>query len=652
MPSNALRRSLWIIVLLGLAWVVVFTLDLMPNLRGGAGWRWLRVFPPEHPERLLIFVVAVCGYLAGAWWFVKRHRAVWLILWAVIACIGLTVAAQYVRVNDLRYELYTRTVSSLTTGWHYSAADIDELGGARAALSRWPEIMLSYIGISGHVAVSPPGLSMAYYAANKVFAQMPTLASWLARPLRVDQCHNYRFLDYSDAELASAWFGMLMPLWGSLTVPAVYWLGQSAYTEQTGRWGALIWPLVPAFLMFTPHPSTVFPMMSTVALGMLIEGQRRNQLLWIVASGIMMSGLSYVSYSFLPLIFLAGLVILGSLLIDRVEKRHDWQQLLTVSLAFGIGLVAIWGINTILSGLFPWEVFAGIRDEHFTLDRPYLPWVFFHLNDFFMFTGWPVILVAGLGVWQVAKALREKGSLVAGGVLTLAGAATVIILDVSGIGRGESGRVWLLLSPFFVLMAATILGQTKPGYLAWLIVGTQAMAAMVMVGSLHVIDSGLTAPPDTPPPLAEMPETDPIVSGAIFGDALRLESFTGHIEIVTDDNNTPAPVLVLWLDWQSVGQVDHPYYLSFIPVSPESHPTQATLSQPFGGSYPTTCWLPESGLMQDRFEIPLFSDDATGGWWVSLSLVNGNTGDKLDVTLPDGSSDDQAGIGPFSLHSP
>jgi hypothetical protein len=154
------------------------------------------------------------------------------------------------------------------------------------------------------------------------------------------------------------------------------------------------------------------------------------------------------------------------------------------------------------------------------------------------------------------------------------------------------------------------------------------------------------------PPLTERPETDYLPDGAVFGDALRLEGFAGRVEMLPDVDGAEQPTLVLWLNWQSSGQVDRPYYLSFIPVSPDGQPTRATLVQPFGGAYPTTCWRPESGLIQDRYEVPLYVDDAGGEWWVSLSLMDGDTGDKLDVTMPDGSHDDQAGIGPFRLISP
>ncbi|MGH2592566.1 MAG: hypothetical protein ACRDGG_03550, partial [Anaerolineae bacterium] len=63
------------------------------------------------------------------------------------------------------------------------------------------------------------------------------------------------------------------------------------------------------------------------------------------------------------------------------------------------------------------------------------------------------------------------------------------------------------------------------------------------------------------------------------------------------------------------------------------------------------CWLPESGLIRERVEVPLFEGGGEGEWWISLSLVDGDTRQRLGVVTPDGSHSDQVGLGPFRLQS-
>ena len=56
--------------------------------------------------------------------------------------------------------------------------------------------------------------------------------------------------------------------------------------------------------------------------------------------------------------------------------------------------------------------------------------------------------------------------------------------------------------------------------------------------------------------------------------------------------------------------------------------------------------MPGAGVLQDQIEVPLFVAQ-DGDWWVSLRLVDAQTGRALDVVNPDGSRDTQAGLGPL-----
>jgi len=56
--------------------------------------------------------------------------------------------------------------------------------------------------------------------------------------------------------------------------------------------------------------------------------------------------------------------------------------------------------------------------------------------------------------------------------------------------------------------------------------------------------------------------------------------------------------------------------------------------------------MPGAGVLQDQIEVPLFVAQ-DGDWWVSLRLVDAQTGQALDVVNPDGSRDTQAGLGPL-----
>ncbi len=647
MPSATVRRLIWGIIAISLIWALAVGLDLFPQLRGDYGWRWPYIASPEHPERLLELAASLAIYIGGGWWLYQQ-RHVWpIIVWACAGGIGLTLAVLAVSTSDPIYELYTRTVTNLTTGWHYAAADIDTKGGLGVVLHTWPVFIQQYAGPASHVAVSPPGLPVAYYALSHLLDTAPQAARWMAAPLRADQCNNFRLMGYSNGQLASAWAGMLMPVWASLAALPLYWIGRRYYTEHAARLSVLWWPLIPSILMFAPHPSTAYALPTLVGVAFLVEGLSRRQPWQVAISGLIVGILTFTNFSMLPLIFFAGLITLLIFWSNRRATHLAWHWPMIMGLVFGLGAAIIWAIYTLVSGVTLWDIFRAVMSTHLTLDRPYLPWLYLHLNDYGMFTGWPPLLVAVIGIWQTVRAMRRQIPWSVGQILAVAAPATLIATDLSGIGRGESGRIWVYLSPLILLVAADVLTSQESRKYTWMVTAAQAIMVLTLVTFVHVIDSGLSAPPDSPPPPKTAASTVYLDSGAVFDDALRLNRFAGQVETLPGTQGKIQPTLVLWLEWQSSGQVDKAYYLSLIPVAPGGEALSASVIQPFGSQYPTTCWRPINGVITDRVEVPLNEQAAKGDWWVSLSLIDGRTGQKPPVVLPDGSQDEQVGIGPF-----
>lgn len=655
-PVVSLRGAISI-VLVSLLWAALLASDRLPQLRGGHGWRWnYQVL--HDPLRLVPLGVLVCVYLLGVWWLLQRPRALGLMLWAIAAGMALTLAALYVHMgDDPLLELAILTITSYINGWHYAAAHITDLG---ATLRDWPHFMQEARPWSAHVSLSPPGPVVFYTMANQTLAHLPALAEMLSRPLRAARCQDLPLMTYSNAQLASAWLGALTPIWGGLVVLPIAWLGRRLFNEPTARWSILWWPLVPGFLTFASMINTFLPFLAASAIAVLVEAIYRGRGHWFFAAGLVMSIATFISLSLVPLIGLSGLLALGiyltraDLAVRSSGAAWGWRWLISMGLWFSAGLAAIWLIYLLFSGVTPWAILITAAPLHLGLDRPYLPWLILHLNDYFMFTGWPIVLVASMGIWHVIRKLRRRIALSGGEVLMLTTTITLVLLDISGTLRGETGRLLQFFTPFVLLTAAYTLsgsacGDHRP---AWLLTAGQAIMVMTLVTFVGTFDP---ADPNlqlnaviAPPRLAEAPPTPRIPNGAVFGGTLRLDAFAGEI-----DRRDGQPILILWLDWSSTGQVDRPYYLSFLPVAPNGRPAdQAMLWQPFNEAYPTTCWLPRSGSIRDRVEVPLFEGGGEGEWWVSLSLIDGQTGVKLRVHLPDGEQDDQVGLGPFSDIAP
>ena len=213
-------------------------------------------------------------------------------------------------------------------------------------------------------------------------------------------------------------------------------------------------------------------------------------------------------------------------------------------------------------------------------------------------------------------------------------------MDISATTRGESGRIWLFIAPFFILIAANTLQKLKSPEIAGTILTiTQAVALFMIVSTLAVFNSGLDDPPIHAPEVSR-PSTDIIGSHVVFDNTIRLQNFTGHIAEDT---------LYLWITWQSLGYVDTPYYLSFLPVNNNEMTSTSVIEQPFNADFPTTCWLPESNDITTYHEIRLDDFEELGEeWWVSVALIS-REGVPAPARLVDGTMDNQVGIGPFRV---
>jgi hypothetical protein len=627
-----------------LIWAAILGLDLAPWLRGDFGWRWPYAFPPLHPERLLLLGIVLAGYCFAAFWLLRSGSQRWLPLWAFIGTIALAVSVLYVTTDNPQYELFTRTVSSLTTGWHYAAAEIDDRGGLFPVLRTWPDFIATFKDSASHVSTSPPGLPIAYYLLNKLLGLASGLSGWLAGPLRAAQCQNIHLMYYSDAELASAWSGILLPLWAAFIVFPLYALGKRHFNLQVANFSVIWWPLVPSLLMFLPHPGILYAMGSLIVIGLLIDGIQDNQLFKVLLSGIVLSVLTFLSFSVLPLIFMAGCVVLLFFITRRASSGLQWGWPFKIGALFGIGLLSIWLIYFLVSGIRVDQIIRVSLQNHLILDRPYLPWLLLHLNDFFMFTGWPLILLMGLSLWNWLRP-AARTSLSSGMIIGISAAITVIVLDISGSTQGEAGRIWVFFVPFLLLGAAANFADSDDTFSPVVITASQAAMLLAMVAFVHVIDSGLPQPPASPPPTVISASTPYLPGGALFDHTLRLRNFTGYID---PNSGQPYGSLRIWLEWESSGQVRIPYFLAFIPVGPDGRAaTQATLIDPFDRQYPATCWLPESGIFYQQVEVPLPNPVSEGDWWVSVSMVDVRNGYQPSVIWPDGTQDQQIGIGPF-----
>lgn len=621
-------------LLVSLALAVSVLFDLLPILRGDEilNWQWGYNAPTV---RAIPLIIATVIYIIIAW-RLFRYRPRWLLLWSIIGTVVFSFAVIYVRFDDVLYEQWLRTVSGLTTGQHLAGAVID--WGSERTLTQWADVMWDFDTLSGHIALSPPGLPMFYGGLNAILDNIPALTQPVYATLLPYQCHNYLMLDYTPAEWTSSIFGVLMPLWSALAVFPLYACAKRL-TGHYAKWVIIWWAIVPSLLIFTPNWNSLYPLLALLAFWFYLVGLESKRFKaigsWIL-SGFFVSLLTFANVSLAPLPAIFGFYTLLHYFRNERQQRPFYRPIM-IGLWFGIGTILVWVIYYFVGGgTTPLDILDVAMGRHLGQERRYLPWVIFHFWEWAFFTGIPLIII---WMWTAVKqfvGLRQTGSVTALSVLL-----TLLILIISGTARGETGRVWIFSSPFVLIGVVEFfkhidLQSHRPG---WLITWTQAifmLAVCITIPAVDVLD--FTNPPDAPEVITN---TRPI--DVRFGEELRLVGWNG--EIVDND-------LLLTLTWQTQIQILRPYWFAALLVDPDGNPSgEAIVWQPFETRYPTTCWQPNT-FLSDQIRLPLPDAPIEGDWWVSLVILpdDENPENRLTVTLADGSEDNQLGLGPTTVN--
>jgi hypothetical protein len=567
-------------------------------------------------------------------------------MWTLLGGIGLTLGAVHLR-GDVLYRLYSLTVSGRASGWHMAAARIQDLP---STLRQWPQFMLASESYSSHIDHSPPGMVLIFYALGHMLDQIPHVADWMAGPLRWLLCQY--IAGYSGGQYASTWFGILTPLWGSLTVLPLYFLGRQIFGRDAARWSVLWWPLVPSFLSFAPLPYTSYALPALVMVAALWQGLRTDGFGWVMAAGALLSVLSFLNFVFVPMLLFAGLSALGVYWLrnhSAPSARLSWHWPFRIGVCFGLGLSVVWLMFQVATGVSFWSIWHAAQETQLQVARvrPYWPFLAWNINDFGMFTGWPLVLLAALGTWTAARNIADNRKPQESDVMILVAALTLILIDLSGTPRGETGRLLLFLAPWQLYAAAH--GLRRDRVAGGLLTAAQAVAALVVIACLQVLAPEFKARAAPAAPPAQIPIVQPAdhQSGAVFNDSVRLSSFAGRIESRVKVQGAREQVLYLWLRWDALAAMEVPYaYVTRLMSPAGERSTAPDVIDPFDSAYPMTCWKPGETNLMDRLRLPLGAA-APGAWWVNLAIVDPSTGQTLPVVTEDGAGMRELRLGPF-----
>jgi hypothetical protein len=338
---------------------------------------------------------------------------------------------------------------------------------------------------------------------------------------------------------------------------------------------------------------TVYPLFTLLGLYFVDGGLYEKKWARTAAGGFFLSVNTFFSLvnGFAGL--LVGLFLIFRLLnidsnwkrsISDLDKRFVVQQLA----AFAVGCLSIWLLYGLFFGVWPLAIYEAAGSARNDMSRNYWVWLGWNLVDFTIFTGLPMMLLALDSV--------RPGKVVGWPALTLAFWIILLGLDISGQIRAEVGRIWLVLSPVPILIAAGHIWRREEA-------AAGPKLSLVFVGVMALISGSLglrweVNPLEWPPPEAhDVSQTRPVVDQPVdvfFGPAVHLIGY----DLVVGEQ------LEINLYWETSGRPRIPYTV-FIHLLDETGELVAQSdSMPQDNRLPMTCWRP-GDYVTDSHTLPL-----------------------------------------------
>lgn len=623
-------------------WIIGFTaiflgllaFNVIPEIRGGWGWRWPYQKPSEWTSVIILLGLLVI-YLASVWLIRSRQLPIWIGLsCSVLAGFVLALGIQNIR-DDPFFMLFSHTVSPVQTG--ASTVSVQFMGKDRTdtTLKNWPDVMRESDEKNIiHFSTSPPGQALIHRWLAELIDPIDTVSRPLSMSLRSYQCSTSEVMEYERGELVSAGIGMLMPLWAALAVIPVFFAAFYLTDDRQVSLRIAQWmPLVPSLLLFAPTWNTLYPFLATTAFAFLILSLNSRKIRYSFLAGMVMSVTTFLNFSLFPLLALFGLFALGYwfFIIRSEDASLAWRWIVKIGVWFGLGLSTIWVVFALYSGVTPIDIMQVTFDQHLDIERDYATWLILHPYDLLMFTGWPIAILAVISLVYGISRLRSNHLLNRVEILALSTAITIIILDLTGITRGESARIWLFFTPFLLLAASKFFERSSQWDFPLLF--AQAGTVAVMGAVLPVVAFDMN-------PLVEHPRTDIATLDHLEMRPLDFEfssnTYEGEFDLsgyrfIADPANQRITVEFLW---EGNKQVERPYQFEVIATADDNgviRQSEPYRWYPQSGNYLTTCWQ-QGDQVHDVIiiDVPLVSQPVV--WELSVRAIDVRTEDIALIT--------------------
>ena len=353
--------------------------------------------------------------------------------WRLLAVLALSNYSLQLlaMVSDPRGLGFVQTIVASPSTTSYFA-DATEIQGSLIAWLREFHRTPLYL----HSATHPAGPILYYYFFYKLFG--PATGAMLG--------------------------GCCVGLLGSAGVFVVYRFAGLWTAEQKPRIVAsALYALLPSLTVFFPEFDQVYPILSMLLLLQWVEALTKPER-WLpraLALGMLLALSAFFAYNLLST---GAFLVYSALYRLWMEgwRRPAWRTLVrssSVALATCGGVyLALWFATGYNAPAAFRQALSNQSQTASLLKRPYAAFVLLDPYDFLLGAG---MLALPLVVFHVRGVFRKFDVRQASSVFTLIGLGTILTIDISGLLRAETARVWLFLQPLLIVPAAIELSRVR-----------------------------------------------------------------------------------------------------------------------------------------------------------------------------------------------
>lgn len=625
------RIEFILLALAGLVAALSYSLALIldqPKWLRGVNWVWNRHVPT--PSLLsATALIAIAGVWVGiAVWVLRakdrwsQRKTVMLLAWAIVftPLVQLTITLQH---RDQPLSASFQTATAPTSGFFEVGVAIDE---PLQFLQEHDERMPGYRGV--HVRTQPPGRALAFYIGETLWERWPSLAEPVGRWLKRYDCNNYDLSSLSWDEIAAATLQMSILFLSGLGAVPLFLLGRRLKLERSARLAVVLYPLMPAFLVFQARFDVLYALLALCVLWLVERIIARDGWLDALFLATILVGWTLFATVSVAMIALANVfLIIRLLMLDKREKGRLARVIRLNGLVVGL-LALVWGSVYLLWGVsWPEFLVEGRQIHHAVrISNPY--WVAFNLLDLSVFMGLPLmagVLGKSLGALRRLRLSETSES----DAWTLAWVLFIVLLLLSGEVQAETGRLWMFIMPPGLLIASTF---WMPEYAAGM--SRRPPQQLILVVVLGFALQGLVTGSylGGRPSRSNAPEAQWLMPDAAQRTSYQLGE---HILLQGYEVDRGQATIDVTLYWQAYGWTQRNYSV-FVHLLEDGELIAQSDGAPVEGRLPTLCWVPGE-VVKDVHRLDYGLQEGRS-YVIGVGIYQWRTGERLNVS-PDAADD-------------